>query len=50
MIINNITSLINDMIITLYSYDIKFYQILIGLFIFNFIIWKIRYIVKNMSL
>lgn len=50
MIINNIAGLINDMIITLYSYNIKFYQILIGLFIFNFIIWKIRYIVKNMAL
>lgn len=41
MIINNIALLINNMIINLYSKGITFYQIIIGLFIFNIIIYYI---------
>lgn len=41
MIINKLALFINDFIINLYSNDIKFYQIIIGMFIFNFLIYSI---------
>ncbi len=41
MIINDIANLVNTMILNLYSKGITFYQILIGLFIFNIIIFYI---------
>lgn len=41
MIINKIALFINDSIINLYDKGIHFYQILIGLFIFNLIIYII---------
>ena len=46
MIINILASLINDFIENLYNSGIKFYIILIGLFIFNFIIFIICRIIK----
>lgn len=41
MIVNNIALLINQMIINLYSNGIHFYQIILALFILNFIIFQI---------
>lgn len=41
MIINNIASLLNQMIIDLYSNGIYFYQVIIALFILNFILYQI---------
>lgn len=46
MIINKLAFLIKNMIENLYIKDIKFYQIIIGLIIFNFIIYLICKIVK----
>ena len=48
MIINDLASIVNNLIINLYSNGIHFYQILLGLFIFNFLIYEIVYIVKKM--
>ena len=39
MIINDIAMIINNMIIDLYNSGITFYQIILGLIIFNFIIF-----------
>lgn len=39
MIINEMALFVNNMIQNLYSKNIQFYQILIGLFIFNLIIY-----------
>ena len=50
MIINKIALLVNNFIVDLYSRNIHFYQILIGLFIFNICIYIIRRICKNMSI
>ncbi len=50
MIINNIANMYNNLIINLYSMGIHFYQIIIGLFIFNFLIYEIRFIVRHISL
>lgn len=47
MILNYLASIVNDVIINLYSKGINFCQILIGLFIFNFILYEIRYIVRH---
>lgn len=46
MIINKIALLVNDFIIKLYSNDIKFYQIIIGMFIFNFLIYSICNLIR----
>lgn len=43
MIINEIALIINNMIISLYDKGIHFYQVIIGMFIFDLIIY---YIVK----
>lgn len=39
MIINEMALFVNNMLQNLYSKNIQFYQILIGLFIFNLIIY-----------
>lgn len=41
MIINNIADIVKQMIIDLYSSGIHFYQIIIALFILNFLIYQI---------
>lgn len=41
MIINNIANIIKNMMIELYSSGIHFYQVIIALFILNFIIYQI---------
>lgn len=41
MIINNIADIVKQMIIDLYSNGIHFYQIIIALFILNFLIYQI---------
>ena len=38
MIINQIANLVNNFIINLYNINLHFYQILLGMFIFNVII------------
>lgn len=47
MIINEIAHIYNDFLIELYSNGIHFYQIIIGLIIFNFILYEIRFIVRH---
>lgn len=41
MIINNIANLVKNMMIEIYSSGIHFYQVVIALFILNFIIYLI---------
>lgn len=50
MIINKMAEIVNNFIVDLYSRNIHFYQILIGLFIFNICIYIIRRICKNISI
>jgi hypothetical protein len=47
MIINNLALLVNDMIINLYNNGIKFYQIMLGLLIFNFIVYLLCKIISE---
>lgn len=47
MIINEIARIYNNFLIELYSNGIHFYQIIIGLIIFNFILYEIRFIVRH---
>lgn len=49
MIVNNIFSLINDFVKGLYSSGIHFYQIIIGLFIFNVIIYILTSFVRSID-
>lgn len=49
MIINNLALMINDLILNLYNNGIYFYQILIGLFIANFSIYYICYMLKKIN-
>lgn len=46
MIINKLALFINDFLLSCFNNGIKFYQILIGLFIFNFIIYCIYNLLK----
>lgn len=46
MIINNLATIVNNTLNNLFSNGIHFYQILIGEFIFNFIIYLICKIIK----
>lgn len=46
MIINELAKLIKEFITRLYLNDIHFYQVLIGLFIFNFIVYIICKMIK----
>lgn len=41
MIINNIANIIKNMMIELYSSGIHFYQVIIALFILNFILYQV---------
>lgn len=50
MIINKIAAIVNETIINLYSSGIKFYQVLIGLFIFNCLIYIITGFVRSMKI
>lgn len=50
MIINKMAEIVNNFIVDLYSKNIHFYQIIIGLFIFNFLVYIIRNMVKNIRL
>lgn len=49
MIANNIFSLINEFIKNLYSSGINFYQIIIALIIFNFIIYLITGLIRTIE-
>lgn len=46
MIINNMANIVNNFIIDLYSKGIHFYQIIIGLFIFNYIVYELCSMIK----
>lgn len=50
MIINEIARMYNNLLVNLYSNGIHFYQIIIALFIFNFLLYEIRFIVRHFSL
>ena len=47
MIINELALLTNNLLTNLFNNDIKFSEILIGLFIFNFVVYVITYMVKH---
>ena len=47
MIINKIALIFNDFVINLYSSGIKFHEILIGLFVFNFLVYVITYAINH---
>lgn len=47
MIINELALLVNNFLINLFNNGIKFYQILVGLFIFNFIVYVITYMIRH---
>jgi hypothetical protein len=47
MISNQIASLINNMIIILYSNGIHFYQIIIGLLVFNVIVYNLCNLIRE---
>lgn len=49
MIINQIALFVNQMILNLYSKGIQFYKIIIGLFIFNVIIYIICKMIIEMK-
>lgn len=49
MIINKIAMIINNMIIKLYSMGISFYQVLLGLFIFNILVYIVIKIILEMK-
>lgn len=46
MIINNIAKIYNESIINLYNNGISFYQVIVGLFIFNVIIYSLCKLLK----
>lgn len=47
MIINNLALIVNNFVISLYAQNIPFYMILIGLFIFNAIIYIICSMIRQ---
>lgn len=47
MIINQLATLVNHFISDLYQSGIKFYQIILALIIFNFIIYEICKMIKQ---
>lgn len=49
MIINNLAEIINNFVKSLYSSDIHFYQIIIGLFIFNILIYLLTSFVRSID-
>lgn len=46
MIINILADIVNDFIIKLYSSGIHFYQIIIGMFIFNYLVYELVSTIK----
>lgn len=50
MIINKIANIVNMTMLGFYSSGIKFYQVLIGLFIFNYLVYIITGFVRSMRL
>lgn len=50
MIINEIANIVNRTMLEFYSSGIKFYKVLIGLFIFNYLIYIITGFVRSMKL
>lgn len=49
MIIDILANTVNNFVIHLYSNEIHFYQIIIGMFIFNFIIYLICNLLVEMK-
>lgn len=49
MIINKLALIVNDFVVSLYSSGIHFYQIILGLIIFNVIVYIICLIIKQMK-
>lgn len=47
MIINELALLVNNLLINLFNNGISFSYILLGLFIFNFVIYVITYMVRH---
>ena len=47
MIINELAQLANNLLINLFNAGIKFSDILLGLFIFNFVVYVITYMVRH---
>jgi len=49
MIINFLANLVNNFITQLYSMNIKYYQVMLGLLIFNFIVYIFYKIIMQMK-
>lgn len=47
MIINELALLVNNFLINLFTSGISFSDILVGLFIFNFVVYVITYMVRH---
>lgn len=47
MILNELALLVNNLLINLFSSGISFSDILVGLFIFNFVVYVITYMVRH---
>lgn len=47
MILNELALLVNNLLINLISSGISFSDILVGLFIFNFVVYVITYMVRH---
>lgn len=47
MIINELALLVNNLLINLFNSGISFSDILVGLFIFNFVVYVITYMVRH---
>ena len=49
MIINNLASIINNFITSLYNSGIHFYQIILGLFIFNVLVYFLTGFIRSID-
>ena len=49
MIINRLALIVNDFIVSLYSNGIHFYQVILGLIIFNVIVYIICLMINQMK-
>lgn len=49
MIINNLAAIINNFITSLYNSGIHFYQIILGLFIFNFLLYILTSFIRSID-
>ena len=47
MIVNKLALIVNDFINDLYSINIPFYKIILGLLVFNILVFIIRYMIIN---